>query len=81
LKYYYLSIFTDLGLDFATILERVLIPATPVGVYHSPLVTRADLKNVFWPNIFVGASILDQNPIFEIGSKYSQSSMADIGVR
>jgi hypothetical protein len=32
--------------------------------------TRTYLKNVFWPNIFVGASILNQNPIFEIGSKY-----------
>jgi len=49
--------------------------------------TRTYLKNVFWPNIFVGASfqildnlqvacglklgraaILNQNPIFEIGS-------------
>jgi hypothetical protein len=50
--------------------------------------TKTHLKNVFWPNIFVGASfqildiqqyasglklgpaaILNQNPIFEIGSK------------
>jgi hypothetical protein len=49
---------------------------------------RTHLKNVFWPNLFVGASfqildiqqyacgfklspaaILNQNPIFEIGSK------------
>jgi hypothetical protein len=49
---------------------------------------RTHLKNVFWPNIFVGASfqilaiqqyasglklgpaaILNQNPIFEMGSK------------
>jgi len=49
--------------------------------------SRTHLKNVFWPNIFVGASfqildiqqyasglklgpaaILNQNPIFEIGS-------------
>jgi hypothetical protein len=28
--------------------------------------TRTHLKNVFWPNIFVEASILNQNPIFEI---------------
>ena len=51
-------------------------------------VKRTHLKNVFWPNIFVGAwfqildiqqyacgyklgpaAILNQNPIFEIGSK------------
>jgi len=50
--------------------------------------TRTHLKNVFWPNIFVGAwfqildiqqyasgwklgpaAILNQNPIFEMGSK------------
>jgi len=52
---------------------------------------RTHLKNVFWPNIFVGASfkildiqqyasgfklgpaaILNQNPIFEMGSKKVQ---------
>jgi len=54
----------------------------------SSAISRTYLKNVFWPNIFVGASfeildiqqyasgfklgsaaILNQNPIFEIGSK------------
>jgi len=53
-----------------------------------PIRIRTHLKNVFWPNIFVGASfqildiqqyasglklgpvaILNQNPIFEMGSK------------
>jgi hypothetical protein len=53
-----------------------------------PAKDRTYLKNVFWPNIFVGASlqildiqqyasglklgpaaILNQNPIFEIGSR------------
>jgi hypothetical protein len=32
------------------------------------LLFRIHLKNVFWPNIFVGASILNQNPIFEMDS-------------
>jgi hypothetical protein len=55
---------------------------------------RTHLKNVFWPNIFVGASfqildilqyacglklgpaaILNQNPIFEMGSR----SKVDVG--
>jgi hypothetical protein len=54
---------------------------------NKQLITRTHLKNVFWPNIFVGASfqildiqqyacglklgpaaILNQNPIFEMGS-------------
>jgi hypothetical protein len=53
----------------------------------SAMISRSHLKNVFWPNIFVGASfkilniqqyasgfklgpaaILNQNPIFEMGS-------------
>jgi hypothetical protein len=72
----------------------VLFPAKNAGAYifasrQKPLnINRTQLKNVFWPNIFVGASfqilniqqyasglkigpaaILNQNPIFEMGSK------------
>ena len=55
---------------------------------------RTHLKNVFWPNIFVGASfqildnqqvacglklgpaaILNQNPIFEMGSRLNNSTV------
>jgi hypothetical protein len=58
-------------------------------------VNRTHLKNVFWPNIFVGASfqildiqqyacglklgpaaILNQNPIFEIGSSHSPHNIS-----
>jgi hypothetical protein len=61
-------------------------PSQP-GPSELPKLFRTYLKNVFWPNIFVGASfqildiqqyasglklgpaaILNQNPIFEIGS-------------
>jgi hypothetical protein len=57
------------------------------GPAYARMICRTDLKNVFWPNIFVGASlqifdiqqyasgfklgpaaILNQNPIFEMGS-------------
>jgi hypothetical protein len=57
--------------------------------------SRTYLKNVFWPNIFVGASlqildiqqyasglklgpaaILNQNPIFEMGSIYQHNKNA-----
>ncbi len=72
----------------------VLFPAKDAGAYifasrQKPLnINRTQLKNVFWPHIFVGASfqilniqqyafglklgpaaILNQNPIFEMGSK------------
>jgi hypothetical protein len=59
-------------------------PARPVPV---SMINRTQLKNVFWPNLFVGAAfkildiqqyasgfklspaaILNQNPIFEMGS-------------
>ena len=58
---------------------------------------RTHLKNVFWPNIFVGAelkildiqqyasgsklgsaAILNQNPIFEIGSNYHYSLISSV---
>jgi hypothetical protein len=58
-----------------------------LGPAYRDLSIRTHLKNVFWPNIFVGASfqildiqqyacglklgpaaILNQNPIFEMGS-------------
>jgi hypothetical protein len=54
------------------------------------VLSRTHLKNVFWPNIFIGAplqildiqqyasglklgpaAILNQNPIFEMDSKYN----------
>ena len=60
-----------------------------IAVIDTVISTRTHLKNVFWPNLFVGASfqilniqqyasglklgpaaILNQNPIFEIGSSY-----------
>jgi len=60
----------------------------PLGPAYKDLSIRTHLKNVFWPNTFVGASfqildppqadcglklgpaaILNQNPIFEMGSR------------
>ena len=59
---------------------------------------RTHLKNVFWPNIFVGASlqildiqqyasglklgpvaILNQNPIFEMGSRIVKNNGCEMG--
>jgi hypothetical protein len=61
-------------------MKRVAVCLKRTG--YAEAKAKTHLKNVFWPNIFVGASrvpakplgeagILNQNPIFETGSNKS----------
>ena len=73
--------------SMCTLMQKGFNP-DPSGSRVGDHLARTHLKNVFWPNIFVGASfkilniqqyasgfklgpaaILNQNPIFEMGSK------------